>query len=106
MGIIDSPRRVAPDLEPHQSNRDFVYGQRFATRLALNAILEGCVDRISFEDAAYAAFHRHAYTLAQIGGEVSRDPSTVCRWIQRAAARLADEWRVSSEGDDRARNKI
>lgn len=81
-------RCVAPKIEPHQANRDFVYAERFATRLTLGALLEGCIDRVSLEDAAHSAFHRHGYTLAAIADAVSRDPSTVCRWIQRAAARL------------------
>lgn len=99
-------RQVAPDIEPHQSNRDFVYPSRFATRLTLGALMEGCMDRSSLEDAAYAAFHRHGYTLAAIGGAVGRDPSTVCRWIQRASARLPEDRPVSPEGSIRARNKI
>jgi REP element-mobilizing transposase RayT len=81
--------RVAPSIAPCQSNRDFVYPHRFAARLTLGAVLDGCVDRVSIEDAAHAAFHRHGYTLAEIGAVVSRDPSTVCRWIQRAAARAS-----------------
>ena len=79
---------VAPKIEPHQSNRDFVYAERFATRLTLGALLEGCIDQVSLEDAAHSAFHRHGYTLATIANRVGRDPSTVCRWIKRAAARL------------------
>lgn len=82
-------RQMAPAIEPQQSNRDFTYPYRFATRLTLAALLEDCTDRLGLEDAAHAAFHRHGYTLAAIGAAVSRDPSTVCRWIQRAAARLA-----------------
>jgi REP element-mobilizing transposase RayT len=81
-------RCVTPKIEPHQSNRDFVYAERFATRLTLPALLEGCIDRVSLEDAAHLAFHRHGYTLAAIANAVGRDPSTVCRWIQRAATRL------------------
>lgn len=81
-------RHVAPKIEPHQRNRDFVYACRFATRLTVGAILDGCMDRVSLEDAAHAAFYRHGHTLAAIADAVNRDPSTVCRWIQRAAARL------------------
>lgn len=88
-GADSLARRIAPRIEPHQSNRDFAYPYRFATRLTLGALLEGCLDRVSLEDAAHTAFYRHGYTLAAIAGAVSRDPSTVCRWIQRAAARLS-----------------
>jgi REP element-mobilizing transposase RayT len=99
-------RQVAPAIEPEQSNRDFTYPYRFATRLTLGALLEDCPDRVGLEDAAHAAFHRHGYTLAAIGEAVSRDPSTVCRWIQRAAARLLGECPLSPEAAPSARNKI
>ncbi len=99
-------RQIASKIEPHQANPDFTYPCRFATRLTLSALLDGCVDRVSLEDGAYAAFYRHGYTLAAIGGVVSRDPSTVCRWIQRAAARMVRGCRVSPGGVIRARNKI
>lgn len=84
-------RHVGPRIEPHQSNPDFTYACRFATRLTLGALLEGCMDPISLEDAAHTAFHRHGHTLAAIGAVVTRDPSTVCRWIQRAAARMSED---------------
>ena len=83
--------RLAPELEPHRANRDFVYPYRFAARLSLTTLLEGCIDRVDLEDAAHAAFYRHGYTLAELGSALSRDPSTVCRWIQQAAARQLPE---------------
>jgi len=58
------------------------------------------------EDAAHAAFSRHGYTLAAIGGAVSLDPSTVGYWIQRAAARLSRERPLSPEEASTAGNKI
>ena len=99
-------RVVAPKIEDVRTNRDFAYESRFAARLKLGALLEGCADRIGLEDAAHAAFHWHGYTLAAIGAAVSRDPSTVSRWIQRAADRLPAEAAVSPEGGNTARNKI
>ncbi|HVJ28287.1 MAG TPA: transposase [Vicinamibacterales bacterium] len=99
-------QRVEPKIEPHRWNGDFVYADRFATRLTLGALLEGCMDPRSLEDAAHAAFHYHGYTLAAIAAAVHRDPSTVCRWIQRAAARVSAGGPLSSEGVIRARNKI
>ena len=99
-------QRVAPKIEPHRWNGDYVYAARFATRLTLAAILEGCLDLRSLEDAAHAAFYHHGYTLATIAGAVHRDPSTVCRWIQRAAARLSAEAPLSPQEVIRARNKI
>jgi putative transposase len=80
---------AASRLEPHQSNIDFSYAHRYAARPSLAAILDGCVDRASAQDAAFAAFRRHGYTLADVGRALGRDPSTICRWIQRAAARRA-----------------
>ena len=99
-------RHLAPVLEPHQTNRDFLYASRFATRPTLWTLLDGCVSRASIEDAAYRAFYRQGYTLAAIGKAVSRDPSTICRWIRRAAARLPLERTVSPEGVTTARFKI
>jgi REP element-mobilizing transposase RayT len=100
-------QRLEPQLEPHHSTRDFVYAHRFAARPTLGALLEGCSDRRGLEDAVHEAFHRQAYTLAEIAGAVSRDPSTVCRWIQRAARRHATTAPETSSAEDvRARNKI
>lgn len=80
-------RQISPALEPHQSNRDFAYPYRFAACRTLASLLDGCGTRTSLEDAAHAAFNRHGYTLAAIGEAIGRDPSTICRWIQRAEAR-------------------
>lgn len=87
-GSVRLHDRMAPELEIHEPNRDFTCEQRFAARPPLGAILEGCTDRVSIETAAYVAFSRHGYTLAELGRALSRAPSTVCRWIQRAQARL------------------
>ena len=51
-------RQVAPAIEPQQTNRDFTYPYRFATRLTLGALLEDHTDRVGLEDAAHAAFHQ------------------------------------------------
>ena len=79
--------RVADQLEPHQGTRDYVYAARFAARPTLGSLLDGCLDRPALQDAAHAAFHRHAYTLAEIAAAVSRDPSVVSRWIQQSKLR-------------------
>lgn len=102
-------RRAGPltsALEPHQQNRDFLYASRFATRPTLGSLLEGCMSRVSIEDAVHRAFFRHAYTLAAIGDSLNRDPSTIYRWIRRAAARVPAEDAASPAGDSRARIKI
>jgi REP element-mobilizing transposase RayT len=105
-GSVGLCERMAPLLEPHQSNRDFTHEQRFAARLPLETILAGCSDRTSVENAAHAAFSRHGYTLAELGQALNRHPSTVCRWIQRVGARLPTAVAVARAGDAAARNKI
>jgi REP element-mobilizing transposase RayT len=89
--LLHGSPRLAEDLadrlEPHQGIRDHVYAARYAARPTLGSLLDGCVDREALQDAAHAAFHRYAYTLADIAAAVNRDPSVVCRWIQQAAVR-------------------
>jgi REP element-mobilizing transposase RayT len=98
-------RRLAPELARYEATRDHVCAARFAARPSLGSLVEGCLDRGALEEAAHAAFHRHAYTLAEIAAVVNRDPSVVSRWIQRAARRAAQS--TASSGEDiRARNKI
>ena len=79
--------RLSDDLKPHQATRDYVLAARFAARPSLGSLLEGCEDRQAFENGAHAAFHQHAYTLAEIGAVVNRDPSVVSRWIRKATPR-------------------
>ena len=86
-GSVRLNARMAPALEIHAANHDFTCEQRFAARPPLGTILDGCTDRTSVDTAADLAFSRHGYTLAELGRALSRDPSTVCRWIQRARAR-------------------
>ena len=105
-GSPDLAERLAAHLEPYQGTRDFVSAARFAARRSLGSLLEGCLHRKALEDAAHAAFHQHAYTLAEIAVAVSRDPSVVCRWIQRSKQRQLTTKQMSSAGDIPARNKI
>lgn len=97
-----------PFLQPHRSNPDFVYAQRFAARLPLPILLDGCTDQLSLDLAAHTAFFEHGYTLAELGRALNRDASTVCRWVQRAAARqaAATGGPCPSTAPTRARNKI
>jgi REP element-mobilizing transposase RayT len=97
-------RLVAPLLEPHQTTHDYVCAERHAARPSLGTIVDGCVSQLELDQAAHTAFFKHAYTLAEIGAVVSRDPSVVCRWIQRAARRTRPL--PPSREDNRARNKI
>jgi REP element-mobilizing transposase RayT len=95
---------VAPLLEPHENTRDYVYAHRYAVRPAVAELFDGCITQAELDDAAWRAFHRHAYTLEAIGQVVTRDPSVVCRWIQRA--RRNGDAASSSDEDVLARNKI
>ena len=99
-------QRVAPWLEPHQNTRDHVCAARFAARPSLGSLFDDCLDRASLQDAAHVAFHRHAYTLAEIAALLNRDLSVVSRWIQQSRARRADRGSVSSPVDTLAKNKI
>ncbi len=105
-GSVRLHERMAPAIEPHQTNRDFTYEQRFAARIPLGTILEGCTDQTSLEHAAHTAFSGHGYTLVELGRALGRDPSTVCRWIQRARVRLLRGGVVSSAESTVARSKI
>jgi REP element-mobilizing transposase RayT len=97
--------RMAPELEPHQTTREYIHAARFAARPSLGSLLDGCLDRESLTDAVHTAFHRYAYTLAEIGAVVSRDPSVVSRWIRQSRERRSGS-RMSSRRDNLARNKI
>jgi putative transposase len=105
---------LAPRLEPHESTRDFVYAQRFATRASLGTLFEGILRRDDLQIAAHEAFYRHAYTLSEIGTTLGRDPSTIWRWVRRASARLraarpesgGSPENASAGEDNRARIKI
>jgi len=96
-------RLMAPLLEPHQPIREHVRAERHAARPSLGTLFDGCVRQPAFNEAARRAFVEHAYTLAEIGAVVSRDPSVICRWIQRAN-RSRRVW--SSPEDICATNKI
>ena len=103
-GSVRLSTHLAPELEPHRSTRDHVHAARFAARPSLGSLLDGCCDRESLADAVHAAYHRYAYTLAEIGAVVSRHPSVVSRWIQQSKERQAAG--VSFRGDIVAKNKI
>ena len=78
---------MAPQLEPHRANSDFVYSHRFAARPPLADLLAGCNSPLRRQDGAWVAFRHHGYTLAEIGSVLHRDPSTVSRWVKYAASR-------------------
>jgi putative transposase len=80
---------LAPLLEPHKVNTDIPHTHRFATRPTLGTLLEGPRTRAELENAAHLAYYVHAYTLAEIGSALGRDPSTISRWIRRARTRLS-----------------
>ena len=96
---------VAPLLEPHAQTVDYAYAYRYAARPTLGSLFEGRYGQREREEATYVAFYKYAYTLAEIGRVISRDPSVVCRWIQREKYRRR-ELAVSAAGDNLAKNKI
>ena len=79
-------RQVRPELTPHRENGDFVYAERFATRPPLADILEDADSTPALQRAVRDAFHRHAYTLREIGAMIGRTPSTISKWIRKADA--------------------
>ena len=96
---------VAPLLEPHAQTLDYVYAHRYAARPTVGSLFDGRYLQRELEETAYAAFYHHAYTLAEIGRVIGRDPSVVCRWIKRQKRRR-EELALSAAGDTLAKNKI
>lgn len=96
---------AAPLLKPHETTHEHPHEQRHATRSAVGSLFDGRFSQADLDDAAYAAFVDHAYTLEEIGRAVSRHPSVVCRWIRRAKQRRRETGMASQE-DKRAKNKI
>jgi putative transposase len=84
--LLGSPAfasRMDPILAGHRQNRDFVYAERFATRPPLLHVLTQGPEARFREQAAYAAFEHHAYTLAAIAEVFQRTPSAIWAWIQK-----------------------
>lgn len=75
-------RQVTPLLVPHQENIDYTVAHRFATRPTLETLLRPARDRVELKLAVAEAFHKHAYTLAEIGAFLNLNPSTICRWVR------------------------
>lgn len=94
---------IAPLLKPHENTREHVYAQRYATRPPLGVLFEGRTTQAEVDEAAREAFVEHAYTLEEISRITARDPSVVCRWIQRARRQTSQ---ASVAEDNPAKNKI
>lgn len=75
-------RQVHRLLEPHKADGELTYADRFATRAALDAVFANAASTEDVRTAAHDAFHRHAYTLREIGEFVGRTPSTISKWIR------------------------
>jgi putative transposase len=73
--------RVRPELEPHRTNEDFVYAERFATRPPLWDLLPSGSERRAIRANAKIAFFEHAYTLREIGVHLRRPTTTIWRWV-------------------------
>lgn len=96
-------RCVGPLVEPHRDTLDHQSAERHGCRPSIGALFDGCVHQAELDEAARVAFNEHAYTLIEIGRVVTRHPSVVSRWVQRASRRRR---RVSAVEDSCARNKI
>lgn len=81
VGSEQLTQRVHPLLEPYRGTREFRYAERFATRPALHTVLLNGDSSLSLKRAASEAFHRHGYTLREIGELIGRSPATISRWI-------------------------
>lgn len=87
MGSATFANRIAPILEEHREDHEFVYAERYAIRPPLAEVLAKATNRVELEAAAHEAFNRHAYTLREIGDLAGILPATVWLWIQRAQRR-------------------
>ena len=96
-------RCVAPLVRRHRDTVDYQCAARHACRPTIGTLFEGRVAQPDLDEAARVAFTEHAYTLSEIGMVVTRHPSVVSRWIQRAADRRV---RASTQVDILAKNKI
>ena len=93
--------RVAPLIEPHAADREFVYPERFATRPGVHELFLRAETLRHKREAAYIAFQDHGYTLEEIGRFTGRTPSTIWRWVQRTRwARLSGAPRSSRDESD------
>lgn len=79
-------RQLAPRLVPYRPVIAHSHAERYAVRPPLEDIFFNADSTPALKRAVYEAFQIHAYTLAEIGEVVGRDPSTVSRWIACASA--------------------
>jgi REP element-mobilizing transposase RayT len=87
MGSSTFAKQIDPLIQEHREDPAFLYEERYATRPPLAEILVLTNDREQLQESTRVAFHRHAYTLREIGDLVGRHPATVWDWIQRAHRR-------------------
>ena len=73
--------RVRPALEPHRTNEDFTYAERYGTRPPLWDLLPAGTDGLTTRRKVRVAFFEHAYTLREIGAHLGRPKSTIWRWV-------------------------
>ena len=76
-------RQVAPRLVPYRPVIAHSYAERYAVRPAIDSVFLNADSKGAVKRAVVEAFQVHAYTLAEIGGVVGRDPSTVSKWIKQ-----------------------
>ena len=75
MGSDALAKTIDPLLEPHRTNCEFSYLERFATRPPLARMLDCADGDLAKDDAVHEAFCRHAYTLKEIGAVLRCHPS-------------------------------
>jgi putative transposase len=85
-------RQLAPRLVPYRSVIAHSYAERYAVRPPIDRVFLNADSKPAVKRAIVEAFQVHAYTLAEIGGVVGRDPSTVSKWIKQT---LIFPWTVT-----------
>jgi REP element-mobilizing transposase RayT len=81
-------RELSPLLLPFRPVSSYTYAERFAVRPSIDTVFLNVDSTSTLKRAAADAFNVHAYTLAEIGGFVGRDPSTVSKWIKKVSERV------------------
>ena len=83
--------QVAQELEPHRSNHEIAYVQRFAVRPSLAALFASGDDRLTCNVSMREAFHRHGYTLREISEFLHVHPTTVWRRVHSVPQAVTEE---------------
>ena len=88
VGSNQFARRLEAHFEPHATDEDFVYAERFATRPPLATLLPPHLAGTALYTGVRTAYLRYAYTLRDIGRLLGHPTSTIWSWVQRAQAEI------------------